>query len=87
MRTPKYLINETDIEADNASLKEVAHQLSNLLNKPVIIKDENETVFESHDWQLHYKYKNFMVENFLENYNIKVETTNSEFTIFKLSNY
>lgn len=87
LRTPKFLTNKTDIEADNASLKDVAHLLSKLLDKPVIVKIEDNSILEPHDWQLHYKYENFMIENFSENYNINVEATTAEYLALKLTPY
>ena len=77
--------NGTDIEADNLSLKDLSYQLSKLLDKPVIIKNEDQQSLTPKDWQLHYKYKNFMIENFEVNYNIIAKEMNAEYQVFHLS--
>jgi len=67
----KYLIGDSDIQADNASITDIAYQLSFLLETPIVFdkKFKNE---ELHDWQIHYKYFEFMSSN-LGEYGIKVE--------------
>ncbi|MDN3666751.1 TlpA family protein disulfide reductase [Algibacter miyuki] len=71
INNPKYLIGDSDIQADNVSLKEVAYKLSNLLETPIVFA-ENFNDENLHDWQIHYKYFEFMASN-LEEYGIKVE--------------
>ena len=68
---PKYLIGDSDIKADNTSLNDVVYQLSFLLETPIVF---NETYEDEglHDWQIHYKYFEFMANN-LEEYGIKIE--------------
>jgi len=69
----KYLISDSDISADNVSLKDVAYQLSRALETPVIISSNDEKhMYSIHDWQMHYKYFEFMQTN-LEEYGIKVK--------------
>jgi len=71
INNPKYLIGDSDIQADNASVTDIAYQLSFLLDTPIVFdkKFKNE---ELHDWQIHYKYFEFMSAN-LGEYGIKVE--------------
>jgi hypothetical protein len=67
----QFLIGDSDIQADNVTLNEIAYKLSGLLETPIVfneaIKDDN-----LHDWQIHYKYFEFMTSN-LGDYGIKVE--------------
>lgn len=71
INNPKYLIGDSDIQADNTSISDIAYQLSFLLETPIVFdkKFKNE---ELHDWQIHYKYFEFMSSN-LGEYGIKVE--------------
>ena len=68
---PKYLIGDSDIQADNISLNDMIYQLSFLLETPIVLDSayEGETL---HDWQIHYKYFEFMVSN-LDEYGINTE--------------
>lgn len=67
----QFLIGDSDIQADNVTLNEIAYKLSGLLETPIVfnekVKDDN-----LHDWQIHYKYFEFMTSN-LGDYGIKVE--------------
>lgn len=67
----QFLIGDSDIQADNVTLNEIAYKLSGLLEIPIVfdkvIKND-----ELHDWQIHYKYFDFMVSN-LNDYGIKLE--------------
>lgn len=69
----KYLVSDTDISGDNVSLKDMAYQLSKALEAPVVVDSNNEKhLYTLHDWQIHYKYNEFMQSN-LEEYGIKVK--------------
>ena len=69
----KYLVSDSDISADNVSLKDMAYQLSKALDIPVVISSSNDKyIYSIHDWQIHYKYYEFMQSNF-EEYGIKVK--------------
>lgn len=68
---PKYLIGDSDIKADNTSLNDVVYQLSFLLETPIVFNEAYEKE-DLHDWQIHYKYFEFMTNN-LEEYGIKIE--------------
>ncbi|WP_187269348.1 TlpA family protein disulfide reductase [Algibacter pacificus] len=69
---PKYLIGDSDIQADNVSFNDVFYQLSNLLERPIIVNENYEADSTLHDWQIHYKYFEFMSTN-LEEYGVKIE--------------
>ncbi|WP_299114996.1 TlpA disulfide reductase family protein [uncultured Winogradskyella sp.] len=69
----KYLVSDSDIQADNVSIKDMAYQLSKALDLPVIVSSSNDKhLYSIHDWQIHYKYFEFMQSN-LEEYGIKVK--------------
>ncbi|WP_159432645.1 TlpA family protein disulfide reductase [Winogradskyella jejuensis] len=69
----KYLVSDSDISADNVSLKDMAYQLSKALDIPVVISSSNDKyIYSIHDWQIHYKYYEFMQSN-LEEYGIKIK--------------
>ncbi|MFD1064018.1 TlpA family protein disulfide reductase [Winogradskyella litorisediminis] len=72
-----FLVSDTDISADNVSLKDLTYQISKVLNIPIIITGNNKQIYDLHDWQLHYKYFEFM-ENNLEEYGIKLKKENTE---------
>ena len=69
---PKYLIGDTDIRADNVPFNDVVYQLSFLLEKPIVLNENYEDNHTLHDWQIHYKYFEFMSTN-LEDYGVKIE--------------
>ncbi|WP_188375057.1 TlpA family protein disulfide reductase [Winogradskyella haliclonae] len=74
----KYLVSDSDIQADNVSIKDMAYQLSKALDIPIIVSSsKDEHLYSIHDWQIHYKYFEFMQSN-LEDYGIKAkkETAN-----------
>ena len=81
----KFLISDTDIEADNVSLNDLIFKLTHLINLPIILKYKDESIFQPHDWQLHYKYETFMIENFFDNYNISAEIKETNYTVFELT--
>ena len=67
-----YLISDTDITANDTSLKDLTYELAKVLETPVIIVDQDELSFKAHDWQIHYKYFEFMYNNFLD-YGIRIK--------------
>ena len=78
--TQKYLIGDSDIQADNVSLKEVAYKLSNVLEKPIVFNKEI-TDNSLHDWQIHYKYFELMTAN-LYDYGLKIERKTTKYPQF-----
>lgn len=72
--TPNFLISDFDIKADNVSLNDIKYKLSVLLKTPILL--ENNKYFDEnllHDWDIHYKYFDLMVTNFIDNYGINIE--------------
>ncbi|TWO32635.1 TlpA family protein disulfide reductase [Seonamhaeicola sediminis] len=68
----KYLIGNTEIEADNVSLADMFYKLSSILETPIVLDDKSSST-ELHDWQIHYKYFDLMVSNLSDTYGIKVD--------------
>ena len=74
----KYLVSDNDIQADNVSLKDVSYQLAKALDMPVVISASDKHLYSRHDWQIHYKYFEFMQSN-LEEYGIKVNKETADY--------
>ncbi|MGR7813673.1 TlpA family protein disulfide reductase [Lacinutrix undariae] len=79
----QYLINDSEIQADNASIKDVMYQLSLVLEMPVISKQEL-TDNELHDWIVHYRFYNLMQANLFDNYGVKSEIKQTSFPIYQI---
>ena len=70
--TPKFLIGDSEIKADDVSLDEVKYKLINLLDLPIVMYHENIDVKLTHDWEIHYKYFDLMVSGMWDSYGIHV---------------
>ncbi|MCB0501580.1 MAG: redoxin family protein [Bacteroidetes bacterium] len=82
----KYLISDTDITADDVSLKELSQELSRVLNTPINISNENATCLKMHDWEVHYKYDMLMKMGLLDNFGIEInESDNVSFTQYTIT--
>ncbi len=66
----KLLISSSTIEADNMTCNEFAAVLSDVLEKPVIFESAPEGLF---DWNVHYQYKNLMLEQFKYDYQAEIQ--------------
>ena len=69
----KYLVGDSQIKADNVSLKDVAYQLAHVLDMPVIVPEETNVSLSKHDWDFHYKFFQLMQSDLEDNYGIKAE--------------
>lgn len=70
--TPKFLIGNSEIKADNASLWEVKSKLIDILDLPIVINHEDLDINLLHDWDIHYKYFDLMVSVMRDNFGIDV---------------
>jgi len=69
----RYLIGNSEIQADNVTLNDITYKLSTLLEMPILFKGDNTDNEENlHDWQIHYKYFELMSSNLFD-YGISVE--------------
>ncbi len=64
------LISSISIEADNMSCTEFAELMGTVLKKPVIFINAPSGIY---DWNVQYKYKNLMFEQFKYDYNTEIE--------------
>ena len=74
----KYLIGDSQLQADNVTLGALKYKLALLLEIPVI----TESVYkdnQEHDWQIHYKYFDLMKADLIDNYGIGVEKKISKY--------
>ncbi len=70
--TPQFLIDDYQIKGNDVNFNEIKYQLSHVLKKPIIIIGQPYDL-EKHDWDIHYKFPNLMIENLNENYGIVAE--------------
>jgi len=69
----QYLVGDSQIKADNVSLRDVAYQLAFVLDMPIIVPDDNGISLTLHDWDFHYKFFQLMQSDLEDNYGIKAE--------------
>ena len=70
--TPKFLIGDSEIKADDVSLDEVKYKLINLLDIPIVMHHENIDTKLLHDWDIHYKYFDLMASGMWDSYGINI---------------
>ena len=80
----KYLVGDSQIKADNVSLKDVAYQLAHVLDMPVVVPDDNELSLKLHDWDFHYKFFQLMKSDLEDNYGIKAEKKTISYPIYHI---
>ena len=80
----KYLIGDSQIKADNVSLKDIAYQLAYVLDMPVIVPDNNELNLTLHDWDFHYKFFQLMQSDLEDNYGIKAEKKTVSYPVYHI---
>lgn len=83
--TPKFLIGDSEIKADDVSLDEIKYKLINLLDTPIIMYHENIDTKRLHDWDLHYKYFDLMVSGMWDSYGINVSKKNIKYPQYVIS--
>ena len=83
--TPKFLIGDSEIKADDVSLEEVKYKLINLLDIPIVLYHENIDVNLTHDWDIHYKYFDLMASGMWDSYGINVSKKNIKYPKYVIS--
>jgi len=78
----KYLVGDSDIKADNASLKDIAYQLAYVLDMPVIVPDDSQLSLTPHDWEFHYKFFKLMQSDLEDNFGIKAEKKTISYPVY-----
>ncbi len=74
----RFLIGDSEIQADNVPVSEVVYNMSKLLDTPIIINGKN-IDNQLHDWQLHYKYFDLMASSFRDTYGIDIEKKTTKY--------
>lgn len=69
----QYLVGDSQIKADNVSLRDIAYQLAYVLDMPIIVPDDNQISLTLHDWDFHYKFFQLMQTDLEDNFGIKAE--------------
>ena len=77
-------MSDTDISADNVTIVDLGYQLSKAMSIPVIVEGSTKDRKSVHDWQVHYKYMEFMKTNFLD-YGIEVKKRTGDYPIFVIT--
>ncbi len=80
----KYLISDSDIKADNISLKELTFHLASVLKTPIIIENEDDRSHKIHDWEIHYKYFELMKSNLTDLYGILIKKQILNYPIYSI---
>lgn len=81
--TAEYLIDDSKIQADNVTYKDVIYQLAAVLKMPVLTigGDADE---EKHDWQIHHRFYNLMEANLQDTYGIKISKQRGNFKVYTI---
>ena len=79
-----YLIGDSDIKADNVTLKDMAYKMAYVLNMPVIIIEEDGRSLVKHDWEMHYKFFQLMQSSLNDTYGIEVQKKIMDFPIYEI---
>lgn len=78
----KFLISDSEIKADNVSLKDMAYKLAYVLDMPVIIPNNAELSLSIHDWDVHYKFFKLMQTSLQDNYGIIAEKKTTSYPVY-----
>ncbi|MCK8481562.1 TlpA family protein disulfide reductase [Psychroserpens algicola] len=81
--TAEYLIDDTQIQADNVTFEDVMFQLASVLNLPIATKGA-EADLDKHDWQIHHRFYNLMQTNLEDAYGIKATKEKGRFKTYMI---
>ncbi|MDO4228528.1 MAG: TlpA disulfide reductase family protein [Capnocytophaga sp.] len=62
-RNAKFLVDDNQFSADNISVSDFLYKLSDILDKPIVIKNDYQAPNKLYDWQIHYKFADLMYSN------------------------
>ncbi|NOU58899.1 TlpA family protein disulfide reductase [Marinifilum caeruleilacunae] len=77
------LLSDTEIKADNLSVKEFVYYIAYAVNKPIVLNSSINSD-DLHDWHLHYKYFDLMKQQAWDNYSIKLVEEHNEFPVYRI---
>ncbi|WP_298903741.1 TlpA disulfide reductase family protein [uncultured Psychroserpens sp.] len=81
--TAKYLIDDTQIQADNVTFNDVMFQLASVLDLPIVTKGANADEL-NHDWQIHHRFYNLMQSDMEDTYGIKVNKEKGNYKVYTI---
>ncbi len=81
--TAHYLIDDTQIQADNVVTEDVFYQLSKVLNLPVIVAN-GELDEQVHDWQIHHRFYDLMLSDLEGTYGILANKTKGSYKQYSI---
>ena len=79
--TARYLIDDTQIQADNVNFKDVLYQLSTILELPIVTTTSIDDS-SKHDWMIHHKFFSLMQSDVLDNYGLQVEKKHASYKTY-----
>lgn len=79
----KFLIDDTQITADNLSVREVLGLVSQLHKTPIRLMNQSKYINnEPYDWQIHYRFYDLLIDS-LEDYGFKVAPKEATFSVYE----
>ena len=81
--TAEYLIDDTQIQADNVTFNDVMFQLSSVLNMPIVTTG-SQVDDAKHDWQIHHRFYNLMQSDMEDTYGIKASKEKGNYKIYTI---
>lgn len=78
----KYLIDDSQLQADNVNFDNVKYKLSSILKLPVISEGSYDET--KHDWQIHYKYFELMQTDLDDNFGIVTHKKIAEYPVYNI---
>ncbi len=79
----KYLVDDSQIQADNVSFNSIKYKLASVLEIPVV--SQGKYYDAKHDWQIHYKYFELMQTDLKENFGINAEVKATQYLVYKIT--
>jgi len=81
--TEAYLIDDTQIQADNVTFEDVMYQLATVLNLPLAVEG-SEVDNEKHDWLIHHRFYSLMQTDLEDTYGIKASKDQGNFKTYTI---
>ncbi len=82
-KSGEFLIDDSQIKADNVTFNELLYRLSLVLNIPVKVTHKY-NMNAKHDWIFHYKYFDLMKMDLSDNFGLLVERKSGEFVKYNI---
>lgn len=82
-KNSKFLVDDNQFSADNISVHDFLYKLSEVVGKPISVKNSHYANDHLFDWQMHYWFRDLMVDN-LSQLGIQAQETSGNFTRYFL---